>query len=44
MIPWPIHEKTIKELRLKWAKELMFQKLRWENVEDKLKEFKKIKA
>ena len=32
MIPLTDHEKTIKELREKWEEELIFQKLRWEEI------------
>ena len=32
MIPLADHEKTIIELREKWAEDLMFQKLRWEEI------------
>ena len=44
MIPLADHEKTIRELREKWAKELMFQKLRWEEMRKELKELKKFKS
>ena len=33
MIPLIDHEKTIRELREKWEKELMFQKLQWEYIQ-----------
>ena len=44
MIPLAHHEKTIRELREKWAEELMFHKLRWEEIQKKLKEMKKFKS
>jgi hypothetical protein len=37
MIPFPQNEKDIKELREKWAKELAYQKHRWEKEEIELK-------
>ena len=44
MIPLADHEKTIRELREKWPKELMFQKLQWEGIQKELKELKKFKS
>ena len=44
MIPLVDHGKTIRELREKWAEELIFQKLRWEEIQKELKELKKFKS
>ena len=44
MIPLVDNEKTIRELREKWAEELIFQKLRWEEIQKELKELKKFKS
>ena len=43
MIPLAHHEKTIRELREKWAEELMLQKLRWEEMWKELEELKNFK-
>ena len=38
------HRKTITELKERWAKELMFQKIHWEEIQKELKELKNIKS
>ena len=40
MVPLAEHRKTIRELRERWAEELMFQKFHWEEIQKELKKFK----
>ena len=40
MIPLDQHKKTIKELRGKWAEELIYQRCHWEEVNKELNKFK----
>ena len=42
MIPLPLHRKEIKELRERWVEELTFQRLRQENLQEELKELRKL--
>ena len=44
MVPLAKHRKTIRELKEKWAEELMSQKLCGEELEKELKELKKFKS
>ena len=44
MVSLAEHRKTIRELKERWAEELMFQKLRWEEIQKELKEMKKFKS
>ena len=34
------HKNTIQELREKWAEEIFFQKIRWEKMQEEIKELK----
>ena len=42
MVSLAEHRKTIRELKEKWAEELMIQKLRGEELQKELKELKKV--
>ena len=44
IIPLIDHKNTISELREKWVEDLMFQKLRWEEIQKELKELKNFKS
>ena len=44
MVPLINHRKTIKELREKWAEELIFQRFHWEEVQKEMKKLKKFKS
>ena len=44
MVPLVEHRKNIKELREKWAEELIFQIFHWEEVQKELKELKKFNS
>ena len=44
MVPLVEHRKNIKEMKEKWEEELIFQRLRWEEVQKELKDLKKFKS
>ena len=44
MVSLAEHRNTIRELKERWAEELMFQKLCWEEIRKKIKELKKFKS
>ena len=44
MVPLAEHRNTFKELRKKWAEEIIFQKFRWEEVQKELKKSKSMQT
>ena len=38
------HKKTIEELRENWDEDIFFQKIRWEKLQEELKELRKYKS
>ena len=44
MVPLTEHRKTIRELKERWAEELVFHKFHWEEIQKELKELKKFKS
>ena len=44
MISLTEHKNIIQELREQWVKEIFFKKIRWEKMQEKLKELKKYES